>query len=42
VIFTDLPNNTRYLVKVKEVYNWANLEELFNDKDSLEKIFPYD
>jgi hypothetical protein len=32
----------RYLIKVKEVFNWSDLEELFQDKDSLVKIFPYD
>jgi hypothetical protein len=32
----------KYLVKVKDIFNWSSLDELFQDKDSLVKIFPYD
>lgn len=40
VIFTDKTKNEKYLVKVNKIINWKNLEELYKDKDNLEKIFP--
>lgn len=39
-IFTDKTKNIKYLVKIKEIKNWKNLEELYKDKKNLENIFP--
>ncbi|MDD3303209.1 MAG: leucine--tRNA ligase, partial [Candidatus Gracilibacteria bacterium] len=40
VIFADKVKNKRYLVKIKEIFSWRNLDSLFLDKERLKKIFP--
>lgn len=38
VTFTDKTKDIKYLVKIKEVKKWKNIEELYKDKTNLEKV----